>query len=76
LHVADRAGSALTGIQIQVKPSNVEEKVITADSGTVAPGSPENRKDPSSVTITLRHATTRTATRWSVAERLIIVLHK
>jgi hypothetical protein len=76
LHVADRAGSALTGIQIRVKPSNGEETVITADSGTLAPGSPANRPDQNSVRITLHRATTRTPTKWSVVERLSIVLQK
>jgi hypothetical protein len=76
LHVADRAGTALTGIQILVKPSEGEETVITADTGTMAPGSSGNRTDPNSVRMTLHHATTRTPTRWSVVERLTIVLHK
>ncbi len=76
LHVADRTGSALTGILVRVKPSNGEETVITTDTGTIAPGAPGNRADQNSVRITLHHATTRTPTKWSVVERLSIVLQK
>jgi len=76
LHVAERIGNALTGIQIRVKPASGEETVITADSGTVAPGMPENRMDQNSVRVTLNHATSRTATKWTVTERMTIVLQK
>ena len=76
LHVAERVGNTLTGIQIRVKPAQGEETVITADSGTVAPGTPENRMDQNSVRVTMDRATSRTPTKWTVVERMTMVLHK
>jgi hypothetical protein len=76
LHVAERIGTALTGIQIRIKPATGEETVMTADSGTLAPGTPDNRMDPNSVRVTLNHVTSRTPTKWTVVERMTVVLHR
>jgi hypothetical protein len=50
LHVTNRDGATLEGVQIVTTNS-----VITADSGTVSMGSLENATDVSSVTLTLNN---------------------
>ena len=61
LHVTKRDGNSIEGIQI-IRKSAEGQMTITADTGSLTPGSFENTADNSAVLMTLINAKTETVT--------------
>ena len=57
LHITKRDGTSLEGIQIIKTTPDGQRTTLTADTGTLSPGSVENAADDGSVKITLKKAT-------------------
>jgi hypothetical protein len=75
LHVLKRTNSSIEGIRLVIKPSGQPETIITADTGTLAPGSFENAADKNSVQITLNNIQSECGTQHLTEPRFIYVLH-
>ena len=56
LHVAKRDGTSVEGIQLLLPRPDGQKGMITADAGTLAPGSDVSSTDDSCVQITLHNA--------------------
>jgi hypothetical protein len=77
IHVAKRDGTSLEGIQIKTTASDGQKTTITADTGTLAPGSVENAADDSAVRITLQNVKSVSAkSQMTSQEEQMLVLHK
>jgi hypothetical protein len=57
LHVSQRDDSSLKGIRLDLKTSDGKEATLTADTGSLLPGSVENAADKNCVRIKLVNAT-------------------
>ena len=75
LHVAKRDGSSLQGIHVLVTPPAGQASEITAETGTIQPGTPEYPIFKSQITITLHNAKIVTGPTNSTAATAVIVLH-
>ena len=53
LHIAKRDGTSVEGVQLLLPRSDGQKGMITADTGTLAPGSDVDAADDSCVQITL-----------------------
>ena len=80
LHVAKRDGTSLEGILITKTASDGEKTTITADTGTLSPGSVGNATDDNTVQIALQNAKSQiekqSGTNIMTAKILTLVLHK
>lgn len=76
LHVAKREGSSLEGVRILVTPPNGQASEITAERGTIKPGTPENPNFENQITMTLHNAKTVTGSKHSTAPTMVIVLYQ
>jgi len=56
LHIAKRDGTSVVGVELFLPRSDGQKGMITADTGTLAPGSDESPTDDSCVQITLHNA--------------------
>jgi hypothetical protein len=74
LHVTKRDGSSLGGIHILVTPPDGQSSEITADTGTIKSGTPENSNFVNQVTITLHNAKTVTGSKTFTSPSEVIVL--
>jgi len=78
LHIAKRSGVAIEGIRITKTVPDGRKKIITADTGTISPGSSENASDGNSVTFVLHKAHINNEENRSLmdADQITIVLQK
>jgi hypothetical protein len=56
IHITKRDGTSLEGIQITSTGADGQKTTITADTGTLSPGSIEDATDSNSVKLTLHNA--------------------
>jgi hypothetical protein len=59
LHIAKREGTSVEGIQI-VRTSEGQKMTVTADTGTLSPGTIQNAADADSIKLILRDARSET----------------
>ncbi len=71
VHVDSRNGDSISGVRIVSTEPGGQQRIITADSGTVSEGS-----DQDSVRITLRNARTQKGESRGIMAELVIDLHK
>jgi hypothetical protein len=78
LHVTKRQGDALEGVQIISKTSDGVETIISADTGTIAPGPSclDSVKDDGSVAITLNNPQVQTGSTRTRETIIMQVLHR
>ena len=76
LHVTKRDGTSVEGIQIVTTSSKGEKTTITADTGTVSPGSIEDAADQNSVKLTLHDARGETLAPAGKKVEMIFVLKR
>ena len=70
LHIAKRDGTSVEGVQLLLPRSDGQKGMITADTGTLAPGSDVSATDDSCVQITLHN------TQGVDKKEVAFVLHK
>jgi hypothetical protein len=76
VHVREREGSALQGIHIVLRRPGVQDEEITAETGTIKSGTPENSNFINQVTITLHDAKVVTGSTNFTAYTEQVVLYK
>jgi len=76
LHVTKREGSSLENIRILVTTPDGQVREITAETGTIRSGTPENSNLENQVTITLHNAKTVTGSKNFTAPSVMLVLCK
>jgi hypothetical protein len=76
LHVTKREGSSLEGIRILVTALDGQVTEITAETGTIKSGTPENSNFENQVTMTLHNAKTVTSSTNFTAPSVVLVLYK
>jgi hypothetical protein len=76
LHVTKREGSSLEGIHILATPPNGQASEITAETGTIKPGTPEHPNFENQLTMTLHNAKTVTGSTNFMASSVVVVLYK
>jgi hypothetical protein len=76
LHVTQRDGSSLGGIRLVLTTPDGQEATLTADAGSLLPGSVENHADKNFVRISLVGATYQSADSRQHLPPVIYVLHK
>jgi hypothetical protein len=76
LQVTQRDGSSLGGIRLVLKTPDGQEATLTADTGSLLPGSAENHADTDCVRIRLVSATYESAHSRQHLPPVIYVLHK
>ena len=79
LHIEQRDGSSLKGIRLVLKIPDGwggQETTLTADTGSLLPGSVENHADKNCVRVTLNTPTSQSANSRQHLPTVTYVLHK
>ena len=77
VHVTKREGSSLEGIHVHFPNPNGPASEITADTGTIEPGTPENSNFVNQVTIWLHNAKNVTGTtNQTFSEQELVLWYK
>lgn len=76
VRVAKREGNSLEGIHILMSPSGGPAREITAEMGTIKPGTPEHSNFENQITLTLHNAKAVSGQTNFTAATMVIVLYK